>query len=111
MDKLIQPALLAILAKEPLHGYELARRIGGIPNFLEQAPDLSGIYRFLKTLESRGLVVSSWDTSGNRQAKRLFEITAEGKKCLRHWTRTLENYRKAIDSLIVTTRNAVKDNR
>jgi len=107
LDKLVQPAMLAILARGPLHGYELARKIGAIPHFLDEAPDVSGIYRMLKSLESRGMVTSDWDMSESGRPKRLFTITADGLRCLEHWTRTLQGYHKAIGSLLKTTQKAL----
>jgi len=106
LDKLVQPALLAILAKESLHGYELARKIGAIPHFLDEAPDVSGIYRMLKTLETRGMVTSQWDVSAGGRPKRLFTITDNGRRCLTHWTTTLQSYHKTIGSLLKATQVA-----
>ena len=107
LDKLIQPAMLAILAKGRIHGYELARKIGEIPHFLTEPPDVSGIYRMLKTLEKRGLATSDWDMSQSGRPKRVFTITDTGRQCLKHWANTLHNYHQAIGSLLETTRNAV----
>jgi len=108
LDKLVQPAMLAILAKGPLHGYELARKIGEIPHFLDEAPDVSGVYRMLKTLETRGMVTSDWDISLEGRPKRLFTITDDGRRCLEHWSTTLQNHHKAIGSLLKTTQKAVR---
>lgn len=108
LDKLLQPAVLAILAKESMHGYELARRIGEIPDFLDSPPDVSGIYRLLKTLEARGMVVADWDTTQMSRAKRLYTITENGRHCLELWHQTLQNYRKAIDSLLRATGKAIE---
>ena len=108
LDKLVQPAMLAILAKGSLHGYELARKIGEIPHFLDEAPDVSGVYRMLKTLETRGMVTSDWDISHEGRPKRLFTITDDGRQCLANWSATLQNYHKAIASLLKTTQRAVQ---
>lgn len=67
---------------------------------------LSGVYRFLKTMEKSGLVVSSWDTPGRGHAKRLYEITDAGESCLARWAETLEEYLAAVKSLLETTRAA-----
>lgn len=107
LDKLVQPAMLAILAKESLHGYELARKIGEIPHFLDEAPDVSGIYRMLKSLQARGMVTSEWDVSEGGRPKRLFTITDDGRKCLENWNATLQNYHKAVGSLLKATQKAV----
>ncbi|HBT76442.1 MAG TPA: transcriptional regulator [Planctomycetaceae bacterium] len=108
LDKLLQPALLAILSRGPSHGYELAQRIGEIPDFFDGVPDVSGVYRLLKMLETRGMVVSEWDLSAGSRARRRFTITEDGRKCLELWSRTLKNYRKAVDSLLKTAEKAIK---
>jgi len=109
LDKLIQPAILAVLAEEPSHGYRVAERIGEMPNFGGVKPDVSGIYRFLKSMESKGLVVSSWDMPGKGHAKRLYEITTAGEACLARWAETLDGYRKAITTLLTIARAAVSN--
>ena len=108
LDKLVQPAMLAILAQGPLHGYELARKIGEIPHFLDEAPDISGIYRMLKSLETRGIVTSDWDISEEGRPKRLFTMTDAGRRCLENWNATLQNYHKGVASLLKTTQKAVQ---
>ena len=108
LDKLVQPALLAILARGPLHGYELARKIGEIPHFLDEAPDVSGVYRMLKSLEARGMVTSDWDISEGGRPKRIFSITDDGKLCLEHLNATLQNYHKTVGALLKTTQKAVR---
>ena len=75
LDKLIQPAILAALSHGPLHGYKLAEHISEMAGCSTGKPDLSGIYRFLKAMEARGLVVSSWDTPEKGHARRCFQIT------------------------------------
>jgi PadR family transcriptional regulator PadR len=107
LDKLVQPAILAALTKGPVHGYRLAERVNEMSEMCGAKPDLSGIYRFLKTMESSGLVTSSWEAGGQGHAKRLYEITADGRACLARWTTTLEAYLKAITSLLKEAKNAV----
>lgn len=107
LDKLIQPAILAVLSEGPSHGYRIAERIGEMPNFVGEKPDVSGIYRFLKNMESKGLVVSSWDAPGKGHAKRLYEITASGEACLARWIETLEGYLTTIGALLGAARAAV----
>jgi len=98
--------MLAILAEGPLHGYELAKKIGMIPHFLDEAPDVSGVYRMLKALESRGMVTSDWDVSQGGRPKRLFTITDQGLQCLVHWHNTLRTYHKTIGSLLKAVQKA-----
>lgn len=106
LDKLIQPAILVILKEGPLHGYRLVERLGDMPTLGGSKPDASGVYRFLKAMENKGLVVSSWDTSQNGPAKKCYQLTTSGDACLRRWIATLEEYRDGITSLLKTARKA-----
>jgi DNA-binding PadR family transcriptional regulator len=108
LDKLLQPAILAVMAKGPVHGYRLAECLAAMPSFGGQKPDMSGIYRMLKSMEGRLLVVSTWDASHDGPAKRTYQITPEGLDCLRIWVQTLEEYRGRITMLLKMTREAVK---
>ena len=106
LDRLIQPAILVVLADGPLHGYRLTERIGKLPGFAGQKPDASGVYRFLKAMEGKGLVASSWDLSASGPAKKSYQLTAAGANCLRRWIKTLENYRRGISGLLGAARKA-----
>ena len=106
LDKLIQPAILAALSHGPLHGYMLAERIGEMTSCCAGKPDLSGIYRFLKAMESRGLVASSWDTPEKGHARRQYQITAEGEACVVKWAVTLEAYQATLANLVEQVRAA-----
>ncbi|MGL6226631.1 MAG: PadR family transcriptional regulator [Thermoguttaceae bacterium] len=108
LDRLVQPAILAILADGQVHGYQISKRLETILSFSEQPPNQSGVYRFLKSLEVRGLVESFWDTEGPGHAKRLFTLTDSGRECLKHWTKTLANYSRAISMLLETAKKAAK---
>ncbi|MGA2617052.1 MAG: PadR family transcriptional regulator [Thermoguttaceae bacterium] len=108
LDRLIQPAILAVLARGPLHGYRLAERIGAMPGFAGHKPDVSGVYRFLKAMERKGLVRSAWDLSQRGPAKKIYHITPAGRRCLRRWIQTLEQYRQAISALLGSTRRAAR---
>jgi PadR family transcriptional regulator, regulatory protein PadR len=106
LDKLIQPAVLAVLARGPMHGYGLAERIGDLPAFAGDKPDVSGVYRYLKAMERKGLVRSAWDLSESGPAKKTYQITPAGQRCLRRWVQTLARYRDAISALLSTARQA-----
>lgn len=108
LDKLIQPAILVVLAKGPLHGYRLAEQIGQMPMFGGQKPDVSGIYRFLKTMEMQGMVESSWDLAKRGPAKKSYRITSAGQMCLERWIKTLEIHRRGITDLLRAARAVVK---
>jgi DNA-binding PadR family transcriptional regulator len=100
LDKLIQPAVLAILAEKALHGYRIVQSLTSMPMFQGHKPDNTGVYRFLNAMEARGLLTSAWDTSDSGPAKKLFDLTAQGRKCLAKWVVTLREYREQIGQLL-----------
>jgi len=104
LDRLIQPAILVVLAEGPLHGYRVAEQISERLAIGDQKPDMSGIYRFLRVMEERGLVKSSWDLSHGGPARRCYQITPDGKRCLAQWIDTLERYRDGINLLLRSAR-------
>ena len=94
LDKLIQPAVLAILAEKALHGYRIVRSLAAMPMFKGHEPDNTGVYRFLNAMEDRGLLTSAWDMSDSGPAKKLFDLTSKGRDCLVKWVATLREYRQ-----------------
>jgi len=108
LDRLIQPAILVVLAEGPLHGYLVAERLGEMPSFAGQKPDVSGVYRFLKSMEHKELVVGSWDISESGPAKKCYQITPNGQRCLQAWVKTLEDYRKSITDLLRAARRSAQ---
>ena len=66
-----------------------------------KAPDPTGIYRILKQMENNGLITSAWDTSESGPAKRCYELTDEGRACLRRWIDSLACYKASIEELRV----------
>ena len=72
-------AILALLADEPLHGYEIARRIekqtGGVLRFT-----LASLYPLLYRMEKRGWVRGEWQTLPSGRERRCYELTPRGRK-------------------------------
>jgi len=100
LAKLLQPAILTVLAEGELHGYRIVERLADMPVLSGSRPDSTGVYRFLRIMEDRGLLTASWDTSNKGPAKRLYCLTNDGRKCLTRWVKTLTKYCRAIDDLL-----------
>ena len=101
LDKLLQPAILAILYKEDLHGFVLIQRLGENSMFDGTEPDRAGVYRYLKKMESSGLLSSDWELDGEgAKPRRIYYITMEGKHCLENWSAVLKNYRDSVGMLV-----------
>lgn len=72
-------AILALLTEQPLHGYEIAKRIdqgtGGLLRF-----NLASLYPLLYRLEKRGWVKGNWEASGGGRRRRYYRLTPAGEK-------------------------------
>lgn len=102
LARLIQPAVMAVLADEPLHGYVIVQRLTGLQMFRDHEPDITGVYRLLKSMEKNGHVTSTWQRGASGPAKRRYTLTEDGRECLARWITTLRNYRDAVADLIDT---------
>ena len=81
-----QPRLLLQLAKKTSHGYELIEHLSQEG---DAAPDPGNFYRMLRSLEEDGFVCSTWDTQNSGAARRVYELTDQGKEFLHAWAATI----------------------
>jgi DNA-binding PadR family transcriptional regulator len=69
----VRAAIIALLAEEPMHGYqiitELTERSGGV-----WRPSPGSVYPTLQAMEDQGLV-----TADKAEGRRVFSLTAEGR--------------------------------
>lgn len=82
-------ALLGLLRKKPLHGYELiqqiqAAQVKGLVWKIKQ----SMLYAVLGRLEEEGLVASVLEPQGARPPRKLFHLTVQGGERFAQWLRT-----------------------
>lgn len=108
LGRFVQPAILCLLARGEMHGYQLIEDLGALPSFAGQKPDVGGVYRALNGMEARGHCQSRWDTTNAGPAKRLYQITPAGLACLQRWVETLGDYRASIDLLLTSCTEAIR---
>lgn len=106
LNKLVQPALLATLARGPIYGYRIAEELARLTIVKGERPDTTGLYRTLRAMERRGLVVSKWAQSKVGPDRRLYRLTPAGTACLERWVQTLLDYHRGIADLLAKTRAA-----
>ena len=74
-------AILSVLEKGPVHGYEIARQIEqrtkGTLRFT-----LASLYPILYRMESHGCVRGKWEASLSGRRRRCYHLTARGRKRL-----------------------------
>jgi DNA-binding PadR family transcriptional regulator len=89
--------VLSVLARESLHGYELARRIdtqtSGLLSFT-----LASLYPLLYRLERRGCVTGVWKKAPSGRERRYYRITRLGRRQLvplrEEWSRYVRALRR-----------------
>jgi len=101
IQRFLEPCLLLLLRCDEIHGYELMESLN--PFGFDQNPvDLSTIYRLLRDLEEKGLVVSHWDTSNAGPARRLYRLTQEGDVGLTRWVEELRETDRVLHCFLDT---------
>jgi PadR family transcriptional regulator, regulatory protein PadR len=87
VERFGEPALLLLLREAPAHGYELLDRL---PELLpDERIDMGNLYRVLRSLEEEGVVRSEWDADAPGPAKRIYELTDDGRALLDAWAEAL----------------------
>ena len=89
--------LLAMLNGWSAYGYELAQRLeeSGLGQY-----NKGSIYRILRQMEDSGLVSSSWDTSKDGPARRIYDLTDTGSLFLKNWMIMADMHRNFLKSML-----------
>jgi DNA-binding PadR family transcriptional regulator len=81
-----QEVVLAMLAKEPSHGYQLRARLRQALGPLGEALNAGQVYVTLTRLEKAGLVVSEPSTTGaDRPDRKTYALTPTGQQRVAEW--------------------------
>jgi DNA-binding PadR family transcriptional regulator len=81
-----QEVVLAMLAKEPSHGYELRARLRHALGPLGEALNAGQVYVTLTRLEKAGLVVADRASGdGDRADRKVYALTPEGQQRVAEW--------------------------
>lgn len=97
--RFLQPCILLLLAKAPSYGYELMDNLKK-GKFLETKPDAGAIYRVLGKLEDDKFITAKWQNNQSGPAKKIYSITAKGKKLLKEWAKSLQAKINSLDRFI-----------
>jgi len=80
----LELAVLGLLQENPMHGYELRKRLSGVLGTFH-AISYGSLYPCLKDLEARGLLVEDGEAAtgaplSGRRGRIVYRLTAEGKE-------------------------------
>lgn len=90
----LRSCLLILLDERPGHGYDLLTRLEPL-GFDRSNP--GRIYRALRWLETAGYVQPNWETTGVGPARRVYELSAEGRQVLEVAAASLRKHIKTLD--------------
>jgi PadR family transcriptional regulator PadR len=82
--------ILKTLAREPMHGWAIAKRIQLLSNEVLSVQQGS-LYPALHRLENQGWISAEWKSSEHGRDAKVYELTREGRKQL---TRELESWNR-----------------
>jgi len=99
VERLVEPALLQLLAERPRHGYDLLEHIPALVGDGAEV-DLGNLYRMLRALESEGLVSSHWDVDTSGPARRIYTLTPAGERLLKAWASALRSTGSVIATFL-----------
>ena len=97
VERFAEPAVLLLLRERPVHGYELLEQL---PELTGERVDMGNLYRFLRLLESDGIVRSEWDDKASGPSKRVYELTDEGRALLDQWASALRDSQTRVDGFL-----------
>lgn len=97
---------LAALSQSPDHGYALLARLSDLCGDSFELTE-GALYPVLHKLEDAGRIRSRWDESGSRR-RRVYEITADGRRELSERVSRWQMVRNAVDSVIDATSAAAR---
>jgi PadR family transcriptional regulator, regulatory protein PadR len=90
----LEAVILLSLREWSSYGYEL---MGRARVFGFEAMNTGTLYRTLRRMEKDGVLKSSWETSGDGPARRMYTITGSGSAHLGIWAKSLERYQQSMD--------------
>jgi PadR family transcriptional regulator PadR len=106
-ERYIQPSILMSLYLRDSYGYELIQNIQDFGFIEGQAPP-GMIYRHLRQLEEDGLVRSEWETKESGPAKRVYQITEDGKQILAVWVGYMDGQAEKLNKFVKQFKKACK---
>lgn len=99
--KLNRTSLLVLLAltHNSMHGYEIAKYIDNKSKGFFRMP-FGSLYPVLHRLEKDKLIGAEWEDGDSQKPRKIYNITARGRKSLEEEVTVLRSYTKALNLLM-----------
>ena len=89
--------LLALLAREPAHGYEMVRRVEAA-GF--DAVGYGTIYPLLTRMRRLGLIADEMQASPSGPPRKVYAVTAAGRARLHAWQQQWRQFVEVVDAIL-----------
>jgi DNA-binding PadR family transcriptional regulator len=99
VERFLQACLLLFLAGGPSHGYDLYQELISF-GLSDEMPDPATVYKNLRRMEERGLIVSEWQPGEAGPGRRSYETTEKGMIYLERWEEALLRGKATIDKFL-----------
>jgi len=99
--------ILKTLAREPLHGWGIGKRIQLLSNE-ELSVGQGSLYPALHRLEKQKWISASWKVSANKQRTRVYKLTAAGRRQLVSERTRWERFVDAMKGVMANVQNVQK---
>lgn len=94
-----QTMILAVLNREPLHGYAIAREIERTSEGVLTCQE-GVLYPALRAMERDGLVCAHWEQQPTGPARKIYTITEEGRGTFAKRTRAWHHLQTAMNRIL-----------
>lgn len=91
--------LLAVLEPGPAHGYAVIEALRSASGGTFDLPT-GTVYPALRRLEEEGLVASAWQESRGERRRRVYRLTAKGRKALAAQRESWQRFSSAVDTVL-----------
>lgn len=95
----LETLVLAVLAKEPLHGYALKWTLAEKSKYHIQ-PVFGRLYPLLAALERRGWIAGSIEPAGRSRVRKVYAITSRGRTRLEFLIRQWNGFQSAVNTFL-----------
>jgi len=95
----IETLILWIIHRQPLHGYEVRKRIEQVTKG-SYIPKPGAIYTILRRMEKKGLLTSQWKERVGKRDRRVYNITEKGENLLKNRLKTMKKRMKLLELMV-----------
>ena len=104
----LEALILAVLEESPAHGYEIARRVKSMSASALELGE-NRLYPSLKALEDSGRVGSLWEPQEGRPPRKVYRLTASGRRELDSKRSAWIKFAEAVNSVLTPGMKGVRD--